>query len=82
MKMIAAITGLVLLMCRFPAAQRRAQQEIDEATGGERLPTFEDAPKLKYVWACVQETLRYRPILPLGECARRLSSNPNGSIIR
>ncbi|KAI0035654.1 cytochrome P450 [Vararia minispora EC-137] len=63
---IASLTGFVLLMCHFPAAQRRAQQEIDEVTGGDRLPTFEDAPRLKYVWACVQEALRYRPVLPLG----------------
>ncbi|KAI0035649.1 cytochrome P450, partial [Vararia minispora EC-137] len=63
---IAGITALVLLMSRYPAAQRRAQQEIDDVTGGNRLPTFEDMPKLKYVTACVKEVLRYWPVLPLG----------------
>ncbi|KAK7032791.1 cytochrome P450 [Favolaschia claudopus] len=51
------------------AAQRNAQQQIDKVLGckpGHRLPTFEDEPDLPWVTACVKETLRWWPVLPLG----------------
>lgn len=50
-----------------PEIQMKAQVEIDAATGRERLPTFDDRPRLPYVDAVCRELLRWRPPIPLGE---------------
>jgi cytochrome P450 len=50
-----------------PEIQIRAQEEIDVATGRERLPTFEDRSRLPFVDAICKEVLRWRPVLSLGE---------------
>ena len=50
-----------------PEIQTKAQEELDAVTGRERLPTFEDRPKLPFVDAICKEVLRWRPIAPLGE---------------
>ena len=50
-----------------PEIQTMAQDELDTVTGRERLPTFEDRPKLPFVDALCQEVVRWRPIVPLGE---------------
>jgi cytochrome P450 len=55
-----------LAMITSPEAQRRAQDELDSVIGRDRLPTFDDAPRLPYVCAMVREALRWRPTLPLG----------------
>jgi cytochrome P450 len=49
-----------------PEAQKRARSEIDAVVGRERLPTFEDRPRLPFVDAMCKEVLRWRPVLPLG----------------
>ncbi|KAM5343546.1 hypothetical protein ACJ41O_012083 [Fusarium nematophilum] len=41
----------------------KAQQLLDEVVGGERMPTFEDRPKLAYVDAIASETLRWRSVV-------------------
>jgi len=48
-----------------PEIQIRAQEEIDAVTGRERLPTFEDRPRLTFVDAICKEVLRWRPVVPL-----------------
>lgn len=55
-------------MCLHPEAQARAQKEIDEVIGSDRLPTAEDEQRLPYVGALVREILRYWTIAPLGTC--------------
>ncbi|GKU05535.1 cytochrome p450 [Fusarium langsethiae] len=40
----------------------KAQRIMDEVVGRDRLPTFEDRPKLAYIEAILSETLRWRPI--------------------
>lgn len=50
-----------------PEIQTKAQAEIDVVTGRERLPTFDDRPRLPYVDAVCRELLRWRPPIPLGE---------------
>ncbi|KAF8685522.1 cytochrome P450 [Rhizoctonia solani] len=47
-------------------SQRKAQAEIDEILGDTRLPGMEDMQRLPYTNRLIQETLRWRPILPLG----------------
>ena len=56
----------MLAMLAFPEVQRRAQAEIDDVVGRDRLPTFADSPRLPYVHAIIKEVLRWRPILPFG----------------
>ena len=51
-------------MIAFPQVQRRAQAEIDAVVGRDRLPTFDDAPRLTYVRAIIKEILRWRPPVP------------------
>ncbi|KAI0291059.1 cytochrome P450 [Multifurca ochricompacta] len=43
----------------------RVQDELDAVTGRERLPTFDDRPKLPFVEAVCKEILRWRPVAPL-----------------
>lgn len=56
-------------MTLYPDIQRRAQAEVDSVIGTswQRLPSFEDRPKLPYVEAIVLELLRWNPAVPLGE---------------
>jgi cytochrome P450 len=50
-----------------PDIQKRAQEELDAVTGRERLPTFDDRPRLPFVDAVCKEVMRWRPVTPLGE---------------
>ncbi len=48
----------VLQMLKNPEVQRRAQLEIDEVVGTDRLPTFDDTKDLPYVRGVCAEVLR------------------------
>jgi cytochrome P450 len=50
-----------------PEIQTMAQEELDAITRRERLPTFEDRPRLPFVNAICKEVMRWRPVAPLGE---------------
>ena len=50
-----------------PEIQMIAQREIDAVTMKERLPAFEDRPRLPFVDAICKEVKRWRPAVPLGE---------------
>ena len=54
-------------MILHPEAQAKAQEEIDLVVGSQRLPDFGDRPNLPYVEAVYLETLRWRPVTPVGE---------------
>lgn len=54
-----------LMIMLNPAAQEKAQAQIDEVVGKNRLPTLEDRPMLPFVDAVYWETLRYNPVAPL-----------------
>ena len=56
----------MMAMILFPETQRRAQREIDGVVGRDRLPTVEDFENLPYVQAMVKESIRWRPIDPIG----------------
>ena len=49
-----------------PDVQTMVQKELDAVTGRERLPNFEDRPRLPLVDAVCREVLRWRPVTPLG----------------
>lgn len=52
-------------MLVFPEVLKKAREEIDRVIGRDRQPDFEDMENLPYLQACIKETLRWRPIVPL-----------------
>ena len=62
-------------MAMFPEAQKKAQAEIDAVIGHERLPDFSDYDSLPYINAVVKETLRWQPVVPVGEPPTLLAVN-------
>ncbi|ESK82650.1 cytochrome p450 [Moniliophthora roreri MCA 2997] len=55
-----------LLMSLYPNVQKRAQAEIDEVVGQDRLPNIGDRDDLPYTNALVKEIVRWAPPAPLG----------------
>ena len=55
-----------LTMALHPDVMRKAQNELDVVTGRDRLPTFEDRPRLPFVDAVCREVSRWQPVAPLG----------------
>ncbi|KAF8457886.1 cytochrome P450 [Gautieria morchelliformis] len=66
----ATTLTFILAMAMHPEIQNKAQREIDEVIGLERLPEISDRPNVPYVNALVKETMRWHPALPLS-IARR-----------
>ncbi|PPQ80062.1 hypothetical protein CVT25_001491 [Psilocybe cyanescens] len=62
---VALITAFYLYMVLYPDVQRKAQAEIDEVVGRDRLPTMEDEKRLPYIGALIKELHRFNPIVPL-----------------
>ncbi|KAI0041516.1 cytochrome P450 [Auriscalpium vulgare] len=62
----AVLSWWALAMIAFPETQKRAQQDLDRVVGRGRVPTFADLPHLPYIQAMVKETLRWRPVAPVG----------------
>ena len=48
----------------------KAQKQLDDVLGGERLPERSDMDQLPCIAAIVKETLRWAPPLPLGSAHR------------
>jgi hypothetical protein len=53
-------------MIIWPDIQKKAQDELDSVIGRDRLPTFVDRPRLPFVDAVYKETMRWRPVTPVG----------------
>lgn len=53
-------------MSLFPDIQKRAQDEIDDVIGCDRLPRFDDRSSLPYVEALVKEVFRWHAVVPMG----------------
>lgn len=62
----AGLTVFVLAMVLNPDKMKKAQAEIATVVGPDRLPNFKDYEALPYIVALVKETLRWKPIVPLG----------------
>jgi cytochrome P450 len=62
----SAMTFLFLVLVLFPRVQRRAQAELDVAIGRDRLPTFDDRPRLPYIEAFCKELMRWQMVTPIG----------------
>jgi cytochrome P450 len=59
------LRSFVLAMVLHPSWQDAARKEID-AICGNRMPTLSDSPSLPVLRAIIKETLRWRPVTPLG----------------
>ena len=62
-------------MALHPEAQRRAQKELDQIIGHDRLPTFSDRPALPYMNALMKEIMRWHVISPIGVPHRSTSDD-------
>ncbi|KAJ3804446.1 cytochrome P450 [Lentinula lateritia] len=60
------LAWFIQAMILFPETQKTAQEELDHVVGANRLPSFDDYPKLPYIQAMVKEIMRWRGIAPLG----------------
>jgi cytochrome P450 len=59
------LRSFVLAMVLHPCWQDAARKEIDKVCG-DRIPTLSDSPLLPVLRAIMKETLRWRPVTPLG----------------
>ena len=61
------MTNFILAMTLYPEVQERAQRELDDVIGRDRLPSFSDKSRLPFVSKVVKETLRWKAVSPLGQ---------------
>ena len=60
------MSSLFLALVLFPHVQRQAHAELDVVVGRDRLPTFDDRPRLPYIEALSKELMRWNVVTPLG----------------
>ncbi|CAG2011706.1 unnamed protein product [Fusarium graminearum] len=63
---VSTIQSFVLAMMVYPEVLKKAQAEIDNVIGPDRLPGFEDRENLPYINSMVKESLRWMPAVPMG----------------
>jgi cytochrome P450 len=62
----STMCSAILAFVTHPEALDAAHAELDAVIGFEKVPTFEDEPRLPYILALVKEVLRWRPVAVLG----------------
>ncbi|KAG6840481.1 hypothetical protein C0991_006424 [Blastosporella zonata] len=62
---VACLSQFIMAMALNPNAQARAQQEIDEVVGRDRLPEFSDRESLPFMECVFKESLRWGTPAPL-----------------
>ncbi|KAI0092995.1 cytochrome P450 [Irpex rosettiformis] len=82
------VTILIAALLLHPEVQQRAQKEIDEVIGRNRLPDLNDRESLPYVQCVINEVSRWQPVVPVGVPHRLMVDDiyngmfiPKGSII-
>ncbi|KAJ7867799.1 cytochrome P450 monooxygenase [Mycena leptocephala] len=82
------LQAFVLAMVAYPDVQKKAQAELDNVVGKDRLPNFGDESSLPYCNAIVKEVLRWNPPAPLASPHLSVNSDifegyeiPAGSIM-
>ncbi|KAI8229430.1 UDP-glucosyltransferase A1 [Colletotrichum sp. SAR 10_96] len=58
----STLLSFLLAMIKYPKEFRKAQEEADRVCGPLRSPTSEDIGRLPFIEACMNETLRWRPV--------------------
>jgi cytochrome P450 len=61
-----SMASLFVALSLYPEVQRRAKAQIDSVLSRDRLPTFEDRPRLPYIEAFCKELLRWQVVSPQG----------------
>ncbi|KAH9013292.1 cytochrome P450 [Lactarius deliciosus] len=62
-----AVQGIEdILGSLFQEVQKRAQAEIDSVISRDRLPTYDDRPRLPYIEAMSKELMRWHMVTPMG----------------
>ncbi|KAH6648012.1 cytochrome P450 [Truncatella angustata] len=62
----STLLSFLLAMIKYPEEYKKAQNEVDKVSGSLRSPTSEDISSLPFIKACMDETLRWRPVAPGG----------------
>ena len=52
-------------MARNTHVLKKAQKQLDDVTGGDRLPEHSDIDKLPYITATIKEIFRWSPPVPI-----------------
>jgi len=69
-------------MARNTHVMRKAQKQLDDLLGGERLPEHSDIDELPYITAIIKETFRWAPPVPVGATHRLMEDDVyNGMFI-
>ncbi|EME50310.1 hypothetical protein DOTSEDRAFT_59413 [Dothistroma septosporum NZE10] len=63
---VSPIMTFFLVMLHQPEIQQKAQDEIDQIVGKERLPALQDRGDLPYTEAVITEVLRFHTVVPEG----------------
>ncbi|KAM0227392.1 hypothetical protein ACHAPO_011578 [Fusarium lateritium] len=63
---VSTIQSFILAMMVYPEVLKKAQAEVDNVLGSDRLPGFEDRQNLPYINGMVKESLRWMPAVPMG----------------
>ncbi|THH14766.1 hypothetical protein EUX98_g9568 [Antrodiella citrinella] len=58
--------AFLLAMALYPDVQKRAQAQLDQVIGPNRLPHFEDVENLPYIRAVAMETTPWMSVVPFG----------------
>ncbi|KIM57158.1 hypothetical protein SCLCIDRAFT_1143714 [Scleroderma citrinum Foug A] len=66
LQIFSTVLMFILAMTLYPEVQIKAQEEIDRVVGQDRLPDFSDRENLPYIEGVFMETLRWKPVVPLG----------------
>ena len=62
-------------MARNTHVVKKAQKQLDEVTGGERLPEHSDIAELPYITAIIKEIFRWSPPVPMGASHRLMEDD-------
>jgi cytochrome P450 len=63
---VSSMSALFFALVLFPEVQKRAQAELDSVISRDRLPTYDDKPRLPYIEAMSKELLRWHMVTPMG----------------
>ena len=63
--MFTVLRLLIKAIVLHPHCLEEAQRELDSIVGPNRLPSFEDLPRLPYIKALIHEAMRWQPPAPL-----------------
>ncbi|KAH9077873.1 cytochrome P450 [Lactarius deliciosus] len=63
---VVTMSSLFLALTLYPDVQKRAQAELDSVVSRDRLPTYDDKPRLPYIEAISKELMRWHVVSALG----------------